>query len=119
MSFSRSRAIEALTATNNHIERAVDWLFSHNETSAPSQNDQQTEKSETKKSEIPFDAIDTAIYQCKAVTVHIGNSTNTGHYIAYVLKDNQWVYYNDKKVALQQDPAIDKGYIYFFERIFK
>nr|2DAK_A Chain A, Ubiquitin carboxyl-terminal hydrolase 5 [Homo sapiens] len=29
MGFSRDQALKALRATNNSLERAVDWIFSH------------------------------------------------------------------------------------------
>lgn len=58
-----------------------------------------------------------AEYQLLAFVSHMGTSTQSGHYVAHVRKDNRWVIFNDCKVALSGDPPKDMGYLYFFQRL--
>lgn len=47
----------------------------------------------------------------------MGTSSMVGHYVVHILKNNQWVIFNDNKVALSEHPPKDLGYIYLYERI--
>jgi len=39
-----------------------------------------------------------------------------GHYVCYAKNDkNEWVYFNDSKVAASSDPLLGKAYIYIFK----
>lgn len=58
-----------------------------------------------------------AEYQLLAFVSHMGTSTQSGHYVAHVQKDDRWVIFNDCKVALSGDPPKDMGYLYFFQRM--
>ena len=58
-----------------------------------------------------------AEYQLLAFVSHMGTSTQSGHYVAHVRKDDRWVIFNDCKVALSGDPPKDMGYLYFFQRM--
>lgn len=40
-----------------------------------------------------------------------------GHYVAHILKDGQWVIFNDSKVALSEHPPKELGYLYLYERL--
>jgi ubiquitin carboxyl-terminal hydrolase 5/13 len=46
----------------------------------------------------------------------LGTSIHSGHYVAHVKKEGQWIYYNDAKVAITTEPPIGKGFIYFFRK---
>ena len=49
--------------------------------------------------------------------VHLGKSVHCGHYVAYVKKEGKWIYYNDNKVAVSNEPLLGKAYILIYERI--
>ncbi|TPX62342.1 hypothetical protein PhCBS80983_g00547 [Powellomyces hirtus] len=112
MGFTAAQAERALKETSNNMERAVDWLFSHadsmevSESSAaddrPSQPDNRPAK-----------------YQLVAFISHKGTSTHCGHYVAHILKDGQWVLFNDNKVVHVPDiaKAVGEAYIYVYSRI--
>lgn len=47
----------------------------------------------------------------------MGTSSQVGHYVCHIYKDNQWVIFNDSKVAISQNPPKDLGYLYLYKRI--
>lgn len=47
---------------------------------------------------------------------HMGSNTACGHYVAHIKKGNQWVIFNDEKVAISEHPPKDIGYAYLFKR---
>ncbi|TBU08178.1 ubiquitin carboxyl-terminal hydrolase [Hamiltosporidium magnivora] len=62
-------------------------------------------------------------YKLKGFIKHIGAKTSSGHYIAYVLKRNTLVYFNDDSkrdlTQKEKEDALNKGkpYVLFYERI--
>ncbi len=48
---------------------------------------------------------------------HLGKNTSHGHYVSHVRKNAKWIYYNDSKVTVSQEPPFHKGYIYIFTNI--
>lgn len=56
-------------------------------------------------------------YELYGIIPHIGKTTNSGHYVAYVKKDGKWISFNDSKVAFVDEPPRDMGFLYFFKRI--
>lgn len=56
-------------------------------------------------------------YKLTGFISHMGTSTMVGHYVAHLLKNDQWVIFNDNKVALSEHPPKDLGYMYVYERI--
>ena len=40
-----------------------------------------------------------------------------GHYVCHILKEGEWVIYNDPKVALSQNPPKGFCYLYLYQRI--
>lgn len=49
MGFSRDKALLALKKTDNNVERAIDWIFSHmDEIDQLLKNEQQSDKKEEK-----------------------------------------------------------------------
>ncbi|RKO83973.1 hypothetical protein BDK51DRAFT_19079, partial [Blyttiomyces helicus] len=116
MGFSAAQARKALQETNNNMERAVDWLFSHadsmeEDTPAPSgASAAVAEPADTKP----------ARYKLVSFISHKGTSTHAGHYVAHVrTADGSWVLFNDNKVV--KVPAIAgplaEGYMYLYERV--
>ena len=103
-------------------DRAADWLFSHMDsldadiaalaaggnggggTNIPHQADIQV-RGDGK-----------GLYDLLGFVSHIGPNTGSGHYVAHVLKDGEWVIFNDDKVAKSVNPPLGKGYLYLFKR---
>jgi ubiquitin carboxyl-terminal hydrolase 5/13 len=116
MGFSRSRSKKALTETNSNVERAVEWLFSHND-----DDDFSTETSTMQQSSNSNDTYGDsglpATYKLHSVISHKGTSVHCGHYVAHVRKSDQWALFNDNKVVSAPNPPIEDSYIYVLERI--
>ncbi len=47
---------------------------------------------------------------------HLGKNTGSGHYVAHVLKDGAWTFFNDSKVVFCDSPPFDMGYMYIWRR---
>ncbi|CAF1472506.1 unnamed protein product [Adineta ricciae] len=119
MNFSRSHAERALAMTNNNVEAAADWAFSHPEDgstlhalmealpqSSPSRHT-------TKKTHFRDGS---GKYRLVAFISHIGTTTSCGHYVAHILKDGRWVIFNDETVAVSEHPPKDLAYLYLYKR---
>eukprot|EP01125_Pyxidicula_operculata_P012178 TRINITY_DN3996_c0_g1_i1.p1 TRINITY_DN3996_c0_g1~~TRINITY_DN3996_c0_g1_i1.p1 ORF type:complete len:804 (-),score=233.06 TRINITY_DN3996_c0_g1_i1:27-2411(-) len=107
MGFSRAKCIKALQSTNNSMERAVDWLFSHAD---------DVDEDESPKPTKTFDKAP-GNYKLLGFVTHMGKNTQCGHYVAHVLVDGKWIIYNDSHVAESQDPPREMAYIYFYKRV--
>lgn len=59
----------------------------------------------------------TVEYQLHAFISHMGSSAHSGHYVCHIMKEGRWVLFNDRKVALSEDPPKDMGYIYIYKRV--
>ena len=106
--FSRAHAIRALEETNGSLERAADWLFNHPQvemevTESAGENQKLRDGQEK--------------YELVALISHMGSNANVGHYVAHIKNDNQWVIFNDEKVAKSENPPKDLAYLYFYKRI--
>ena len=116
----------ALQETNNNVERAIDWVFSHPEGPpagaaaapvAPPAADASpvprvnSKAAETKLTDGP------GKYELFGLISHIGKAATSGHYVAHVKKDGQWLNFNDEKVALSQKPPKQFATMYFFRRV--
>lgn len=111
MGFTREQATKALKATNNNLERAADWIFSHQvELDA-----QETDRVATPTQENFRDG--SGRYKLVGFISHMGTSTMVGHYVCHLLKEDRWVIFNDEKVALSENPPKELGYIYMYQRI--
>lgn len=62
-------------------------------------------------------ALITPKYKLQAAIVHLGRSVHCGHYVSYIKHNENWVLFNDRKVALTEDPLLGKAYIYLLKRI--
>lgn len=120
MGFSVSQATKALKATSNNTERAVDYIFSHQD-ELDMEDIQESEAAPSASSsgnpEIKNCRDGDGKYRLRAFISHMGSSSQVGHYVCHILKDNQWVIFNDNKVALSQNPPKDLGYLYLYERV--
>jgi len=106
LGFSADRCRFALRQTSNNMERAVDWLFSHADDPLPQEN-KDTGVTDTRPPK----------YRLVAAITHLGASTGTGHYVAHVLKEGKWIFFNDSKVSLASKLSIGQAYMYFYRKI--
>eukprot|EP00850_Spirogloea_muscicola_P012169 SM000078S22028 [mRNA] locus=s78:18702:23792:- [translate_table: standard] len=120
LGFSSAVAKYALQSSEGDVERAAEWIFGHPE--EVSQLDLQPESSKdptlTRPAATHGDLPDgPGRYTLLAFISHMGTSTQCGHYVCHVRKEDKWVLFNDAKVAVSSDPPKDMGYLYFFTRI--
>ena len=57
-----------------------------------------------------------SVYQLQSTITHLGSGLGSGHYVCHTrFKEDatKWIYFNDDKVAVMDDPPIGKGYMYF------
>uniref|UniRef100_A0A3Q3BI96 Ubiquitin carboxyl-terminal hydrolase n=1 Tax=Kryptolebias marmoratus TaxID=37003 RepID=A0A3Q3BI96_KRYMA len=111
MGFPRSHSINALKATNNNLERALDWIFTHPE---EEESDALSDMLVAHSISVCFSVLG---YELFAFISHMGASTMSGHYVCHIKKEGRWVIYNDHKVCLSERPPKDLGYIYFYHRL--
>lgn len=119
MGFDKKQAIAALKATDNNIERATDWIFSHVDT-LDSLCMEKEESKRTSDAEVPTTRNHrdgSGKYTLVAFISHMGSSSQVGHYVCHIKKNNQWVIFNDSKVAESQNPPKDLGYLYLYKRV--
>lgn len=122
MGFSQEHAVKALKATDNNVERAVDWIFSHQEelenpTSPPPPEFRDGDSSNYLRFCVFFVSDFVSEYKLVAFISHMGTSTMVGHYVVHILKQGKWTIFNDNKVALSENPPKDLGYLYLYERL--
>ncbi|XP_053895759.1 ubiquitin carboxyl-terminal hydrolase 13 isoform X2 [Malaclemys terrapin pileata] len=126
MGFQRNVAIQALKATNNNLEHALDWIFSHPEPEEESESASDVMDMENNAnanilaeagSEGPRIKDGSGRYELFGFISHMGTSTMSGHYVSHLKKEGRWVIYNDLKVCASERPPRDLGYIYFYRRI--
>lgn len=116
MGFTMNQAKKALKATDNNTERAIDYIFSHQDELDADEIDQLTQPAAAATSNKNHRDGD-GKYRLKAFISHMGTSSQVGHYVCHILKDNQWIIFNDSKVQISQRPPKDLGYLYLYERI--
>ncbi|XP_015216240.2 ubiquitin carboxyl-terminal hydrolase 13 isoform X2 [Lepisosteus oculatus] len=126
MGFSRRQTVQALGATNNNLERALDWIFTHPESEeesepvsgvADAEGNSAAEASSGAEPAGPRVRDGPGRYELFAFISHMGTSTMCGHYVCHIKKEGRWVIYNDHKVSLSERPPKDLGYIYFYQRL--
>ncbi|XP_054691547.1 ubiquitin carboxyl-terminal hydrolase 13 isoform X2 [Grus americana] len=126
MGFQRNLAIQALKATNNNLERAMEWIFSHpelEEESEPALDMMDMENNVNANIlaetglEGPRIKDGSGRYELFGFISHMGTSTMSGHYVCHLKKEGRWVIYNDLRVCASERPPKDLGYIYFYHRI--
>ncbi|KAK2496029.1 hypothetical protein MC885_009232 [Smutsia gigantea] len=93
MGFHRNQAIQALRATNNNLERALDWIFSHPE----------FEEDSDFVIEMENNANANIISEAKPEGPRVKDGSGM-----YEL----WVIYNDHKVCASERPPKDLGYMH-------
>lgn len=121
MGFTMNQAKKALKATNNSTERAIDYIFSHQDELDAPEEDEQPQLPASSSSSLSASNKNyrdgDGKYRLKAFISHMGSSSQVGHYVCHILKDGQWIIFNDNKVQISQRPPKDLGYLYLYERI--
>jgi len=112
MGFSREQAEMGLRNTDNNVERAIEWIFSHPDGEPESGPDVPASSSTF------TDVKDGhSRYELAAFISHMGSSSHSGHYVCHIKdKDGRWIIYNDNKVALSVTPPKELGYLYMYKR---
>ncbi|KAL2149076.1 hypothetical protein VTH82DRAFT_1762 [Thermothelomyces myriococcoides] len=124
MGLSGPRAVKALKETGGNVERAIDWLFNHQDDSGETEDEPGAGGDSAKKSAV--EAGSSALpakFQLQSIVCHKGTSVHTGHYVAFIRKklgdETSWVLFNDEKVVKVVDVEEMKkfAYVYFFRRV--
>ncbi len=120
MGMPTKKCVKALRETDNNVERAVDWIFSHPDDDgsddpapAASVSGQQAGNSPSTAHKLTDGE---PKYELRAFISHMGSSVHVGHYVCHILRDGKWVIYNDNKVALSEKPPKGLGYLYLYKR---
>ena len=129
MGFNRDQAITGLKNTDLNLERAIDWLFSHPDAMDidipdpnPLANAGAGNNTTTNTNQLQGGADDKVVdggskYKLMGFISHIGSNTQSGHYVCHILKEGQWVNFNDCSVTESHDPPKRLGYLYFYKRV--
>jgi len=113
MGFTREQAEMALRNTDNNVERAIEWIFSHpdgEDAGSAETGDQQPAQGGAVSD-------GDARYELSAFISHMGSSSHSGHYVCHIKgQDGKWVIFNDNKVAISMKPPMELGYLYLYKR---
>ncbi|CAG9463821.1 unnamed protein product [Pedinophyceae sp. YPF-701] len=120
MGFTPEQAAAALQATSGNLEQAADWLFSHSEDLAAVVAAVQAGAAGggaggARRRQPPYDGTP-GTYELVGFVSHMGSNVHSGHYVAHIKKNGQWVIFNDEKVAASEKPPRGLGYIYLLRR---
>lgn len=116
--FTRKQAIKALEATNNNLERAADWIFSHSdELMDTDDNESESASASTASASSPEYRDGNGTYKLVGFISHMGTNANVGHYVVHLLKDGKWTIFNDEKAALSENPPKELAYLYLYQRV--
>lgn len=119
MGFTRDQATLALKETNNNLERAADWIFSHQhelDALLAAQSGGSADVPTQQPTEPRYTNGDPK-YQLQGFISHMGTSIFVGHYVCHIKKDGEWTIFNDNKVSKSADPPKDLGYVYLYKRV--
>jgi len=121
MGFSREQATLALKKTNNNLERAADWIFSHQHELDALLASESGGSGSSEANVVPIQQpryTDGAPkYQLQGFISHMGTSIFVGHYVCHIKKDGEWTIFNDNKVSKSDNPPKDLGYVYLYKRV--
>ncbi|XP_055311521.1 ubiquitin carboxyl-terminal hydrolase 5 [Sitodiplosis mosellana] len=117
MGFNKVQATKALKETNNNIERAADWIFSHQMEIDNLEEGAAVEASSNAPPAPQQYRDGDGQYKLVGFISHMGSSSQVGHYVCHILKNDKWVIFNDSKVAISQNPPKELGYLYLYQRL--
>jgi ubiquitin carboxyl-terminal hydrolase 5/13 len=116
MGMPEKQSIKALKETDQNVERAIEWIFSHpDDDGTIEQAPAGQAPAGSKKTRNLADGPNK--YRLTGFVSHIGSSVHVGHYVCHLLKDGKWTIFNDEKVALSEKPPKTLGYLYLYQRI--
>ena len=112
----------ALKACQGNIERAVDWIFSHEGEDLEAVLAAETGGGGGGGGGAPAACPDIGAagqgqYELIATVSHIGRNLDHGHYVCHVKKDGRWVLFDDDRVALSTKPPLDKAFMYCYRKV--
>lgn len=116
MGFNREQASLALKETSNNLERAADWIFSHQH-ELDALLAAQSGASVVPPPQKPTYTDGPPKYELTAFISHMGTSIFVGHYVCHIKKEGEWTIFNDNKVSKSVTPPLDLGYIYLYKRV--
>ena len=116
MGMTKEMAEAGLRNTDNNMERAVDWIFSHPD---GEELPQEGGSAAAGGGGNPAEGLTNGEprYELVGFISHMGGSVHAGHYVVHVKKNDRWLIYNDNKVLLSEKPPKDLGYLYLYKRI--
>ena len=111
MGMDEARSRKCLIKFDNNFDAALDYM-----TSCPPEDDNFGGEEEKKDAvEWQVDQRE-GVYNLDSFITHLGKFIHSGHYVAHIRKGNDWVLFNDHKVAITSDPPFDKAFIYFYRK---
>jgi len=118
--FTIDQVRAALKHTSGAADRAADWLFSHMDDmdSAIAALESSAAQAGASSSSGPAITLDDGEgkYTMVGMVSHIGKHTGSGHYVAHLKRDDQWIIFNDEKVAISATPPLAHAYLYLYQR---
>ena len=117
MGFTNEQAAWSLGKCDNNVPRAIDYLFNH---AGEMEADKLAgaKSGDLVKEEESYSAVKgLSAYTLSSIIVHLGKSADCGHYVCYTKKDGKWIYYNDRKCCVSEDPSIEKGFLFLMTRV--
>lgn len=116
MGFNETQAKKALKKNQNNLELAAEWIFTNIDNIDNIQVDDTTGGAHQEATVVPDYKDGNEKYELFAFISHMGTSTSCGHYVAHIKKDGRWIIFNDRKVAVSENPPFDLGYLFFYKR---
>jgi ubiquitin carboxyl-terminal hydrolase 5/13 len=126
-SSAASRTALRVSGNSNSVEAACEWLFANmdniDDACAKAERELEEKEQAGRDASSTDDTTTNEIidgkgeYELFGVVSHMGSNTACGHYVAHVKKNNQWILFNDEKVAVSESPPLGLGYLYFFRRL--
>uniref|UniRef100_A0A672M724 Ubiquitin carboxyl-terminal hydrolase n=2 Tax=Sinocyclocheilus grahami TaxID=75366 RepID=A0A672M724_SINGR len=122
MGFPRHHTIQALKATNNNLERALDWIFTHPD--CEDESEAMSDTADTEPNDNSFsnanahsDSSLSPDQDLSSPRVRDGPGRKCLPNTEYHFNFPRWLIYNDHKVCLSERPPKDLGYMYFYRRL--
>ena len=94
MGLSEKQATTSLLANNNAVDRAVEWLFGQGE-----------------GLDVAVDKVLAGLCESHRKRPELRPLCRTP-----IIKDGQYILFNDRKVAMSQNPPTDLGFLYLYRR---
>jgi len=117
MGFTKEQAEMGLRNTQNNVERAIDWIFSHPDGEEPQVMEAGEDGAAAAKQGLDDGE---PRYELVAFISHMGPSNHSGHYVCHIRDQAdpaKWVIFNDNKVAESRNPPKELGYLYLYKRV--